>query len=73
MIDVSSVQVQQIPGAVCEKTVAFPQLSSFSFLDKVVHSASLCNDSAVWFRRLQTVLVRSSSLNVVDAPVLQVL
>ena len=47
--------------------------SSFSFLDKVVHSAMLCNDSAVWFRRLKTVLVRSCSLNVVDAPVTQVL
>ena len=47
--------------------------SSFSFLDKVVHSLLLCNDSAVWFRRQKTVQVRSCSLNVVDAPVMQVL
>ena len=47
--------------------------SSFSFLDKVVQSSLLCNYSAVWFRRQKTVQVRSCSLNVVDAPVTQVL
>ena len=47
--------------------------SSFSSLDKVVHSSLLCNDSAGWFRRQKTVQVRSYSLNVVDAPVMQVL
>ena len=57
--------VIDMPVVVHVKVVDITVVAQWPFL--------LCNDSAVWFRRQKTVQVRSCSLNVVDAPVMQIL
>ena len=59
-------------GAVCEKTAEISQLhSSYSCLDKVVHTPAVCNDSCRWFSVQKTAKVPQlhCSDKVVDVPV----
>ena len=73
VFDVPVLLVQQVRVQCVRRQLRIHSCSSFSSLDKVVHSSLLCNDSAGWFRRQRTVQVRSCSLNVVDALFMQVL
>ena len=73
VFDVPVLLVQQVRVQSVRRQLRIHSCSSFSSLDKVVDSSLLCNDSAGWFRRQKTVQVRRCSLNVVDAPVMQVL
>ena len=73
VVDVSLVQVQQIPGAVCEKTVAIPQLQFVFFPGQGRSQLVVVQRQCRLVQTQQTAQVRSWSLNVVDASVLQVL